>query len=177
MGTYKINQTLTVTGKDFAVVGSGYGTEIVCKWAPPLTVTQATNVSIEQLMFSAPMGIDKIRIEGGGSTPIYVRLDGLYAINTKKNTQLFNDSGLVINNLRNGDNVHAIHLDTNTIIQDSAPGTVLVGFMAQSVLTVKGTGESYNSQSTSDAAAHWPRVAGGSIAGPINCNPAALSCS
>ena len=76
-----------------------------------------------------------MQIVGGGSD-LHVKLDGIYTLDSDKNTQVYNDSGLVIRNLAERDVVHAVHLDTNLIVNNSAAGTVLVGMMIQSVLTV-----------------------------------------
>jgi hypothetical protein len=76
--------------------------------------------------------VDKLRVQGGGGIK-YLKLDGIYAVNSYKNMQLWNDSGLHIVGLKKGEVVHAVHLDTNINVTDSAAGQVLVGFIAESV--------------------------------------------
>eukprot|EP00039_Didymoeca_costata_P032722 m.39070 g.39070 ORF g.39070 m.39070 type:complete len:833 (-) comp9506_c0_seq3:159-2657(-) len=146
IGTYKINKTITISGKDFWVGGSGFASELVmslcppknttCKSPPAIIVSDVTGVTIEQLFVGAPFGVDKVRIQGGkGSTN--VKLDGMYTVDSDKNMGMYNDSGVVVMGLLKGDVVHAIHVDSNLIIQDSSKGTVLVGMMIESVLTVQ----------------------------------------
>lgn len=102
-----------------------------------VTVSEAQNVSIEALKLSAPFGMTKMAIHGGGKVPLHVTLDAVYSIDSAKNTQVYNDSGLLVTHLRETDIIHAVHLDTNLNVSGAADGTVLVGFFAQSVLTVE----------------------------------------
>ena len=160
-GNYQINQTLQITGEDFWFAGSGLASSISfpcpppppapkpppgtkkkpvsCTGAPPaLLISKASNVSIEMMQLKS--GGDQMLISGGSGIH-NVKLDGIYAVNAATNTEKWNGTSTIhISSLAAGETVHAIHLDGNVNVSDSAAGTVLVGMLIQSTLNVNKGG-------------------------------------
>ena len=159
-GNFQINKTLQITGDDFWFAGSGLASSIAfpcpppppapkpppgkkppkkkpvsCAGAPPaLLITKAANVSIEMMQLKS--GGDQLLISGGSGIH-GVKLDGIYAVNAATNTEKWNGTSTIhITGLAAGETVHAIHLDGNVNVSDSAAGTVLVGMMIQSSLHI-----------------------------------------
>ena len=90
---------------------------------PPIVIAgKLTNVTVEQFQIAAPFGIDKMRIQGGDGSINGLKLDGIYALNAYTNVQAWNDTGIHVMNLRKGDVVHAVHLDSNLNITSSSEG-------------------------------------------------------
>eukprot|EP01047_Picozoa_sp_COSAG01_P027037 COSAG01_NODE_1768_length_9274_cov_3.118583_8_plen_1187_part_00 len=107
-GTYHINKTLEIKGKNFWVAGCGLKSQLVytCPTfhttsasetgvtqcpddGPALRVSAATNVSVEMMHIAAPSFTDQLLIQGGtGITN--VKLDGIYAVNSAINTEKWN---------------------------------------------------------------------------------------
>jgi hypothetical protein len=173
-GSYQINKTLQLTGEDFWFAGSGFASSIAFPCTPPppgpkplpgtkkkkvvscaggappaLLISKASNVSIEQMQLKS--GGDQLLVSGGSGIH-NVRLDGVYGVNAATNTEHWNGSATIhISGLAAGETVHAIHLDGNVNVSDSAAGTVLVGMMIQSSLHInKGTAATPAGRSPTD---------------------------
>ena len=113
---------------------------ITCPGHPvPFVVSKVSNVTIENLKIGGPWFTDKLTVRGGSGIK-YLKLDNIYTINSQMNTQMWNDTGLHIRGLTKHEVVHAIHLDTNLNVTSSTDGTVLVGMLIQSTLTVANPG-------------------------------------
>jgi hypothetical protein len=160
-GNYQINKTLQISGEDFWLAGSGLTSSIAfpcpppppapkpppgtkkkpvsCAGAPPaLLVSKVSNVSIEMMQLKS--GGDQLFVSGGSGIH-NLKLDGIYAVNAATNTEQWNGTSTIhIDSLATGETVHAIHLDGNVNVSNSAAGTVIVGMMIQSSLHVNKGG-------------------------------------
>ena len=143
-GGYQISEPIQISGANFGLGGTGYGSviQLGCKMGSAcpaaIVVSKVSNVFVEQIHLKTPTGVDRLLVQGGSGIHGF-KMDGIYADNSATNTQTWNETGtLHIEGLATGETVHAVHLDTNVNVSNSDAGTVLVGMMIQSSLHVNG---------------------------------------
>lgn len=164
-GQYPVNRTITIDAGDYAVLGSGF--ESIIAWrgtAQPdsaavlvrgggggLRVEQLSVVGLQvaglpakdpprplahKLVHDGSAAAATASASAGTTKARTTFYDGVYT--SDAGSQLWYSPGLGVRNLRAGDVLHAVHVDGNMDVADSADGTVLLGFFIQGSLNVSG---------------------------------------
>ncbi len=152
VGTYNVSASLPITGGNYTVGGSGYGT--IVQWvssknSPVFAVKDPQSVTMEQMQIKAPDDVPCIqqRSAGGASAMTY---DGVYVggswlgpgdsggSNGNIGSHRAN-RGLECIGLPAGALVQMPHFDGSIHFTDCSQATILVGFSVDGVLQVDGS--------------------------------------
>lgn len=141
-GSYVVSRSLTVSGSNYAVGGSGFRAGLV--WRGPedgtiVEVRDPKDVTLEQVnVGSHDAGAMKnaadVRLTASG--PCLLRLDGVYVFGMYQKQP--DRKGFVARDLPKGAVVHALHVQGNLRFADSARARVLIGTSYEGTVTVEG---------------------------------------
>lgn len=143
-GHYLLTATLRITGEDYRVGGSGFGTRLLWRGAegsPVITVESPRRVGLEHLMIGhhdlGPMnhGPDVLQTADGPSSMTY---DGVYVFGMYQKQPFVH--GLWLQGLGPEAVVNLVHVQGNLRIVDSAAATILGGCTYEGSITVEGRG-------------------------------------
>lgn len=145
-GTYVLTNTLRMTGRDYAVGGSGWGTKLL--WKGPaggtmVEVKSPQHLSLEDLMIGSHdlgptnNGIDVHQAGSGGSS--HMTYDGVYAYGMYQKDPF--RKGLVFTGLGENDVVVMPHVQGNLRFTDCGRATVLANCSYEGSVVVEGKGK------------------------------------
>jgi hypothetical protein len=144
-GTYLVKQTLTMTGADYAVGGTGFGTRLLWRGAAGgtiLAVRDPQHLRLENLIVGShdagamDNAIDIEQTDTGGPSAIWyddVSVFGMYQRQPER-------KGLWLNGLGSGAVVRLGHLQGNIHVIDSSSATIIGDCTYEGSLTVDGAG-------------------------------------
>ena len=144
-GRYRVSRTLTVTGRDYTLGGGGFRCGLV--WGgeagrPLIDVQGAQNITLANLAIGhhdfGPMshGAD-LRITSLYDSPCRVILDEVYAYGMYQKAP--DTHGIHFVELPAGSVVHAVHVQGNLRITDSARATLLFRTSYEGTITIEGS--------------------------------------
>ena len=126
VGTYRIAKTLNLPAGNYAF-GSSLGWCSVLSWAGSgdqsmVKAENADGVTVRQLRFTAPMGMDLASLRVTADRPGAFRCDGVY-VGGAKNPRF---RGLVLDGLPSGFRVFAPHVNGDTLVQNCGDARILI---------------------------------------------------
>lgn len=136
-GNYHISGTVTLTGGNYTLQGSGFYTKIYHdgQAAPAIQVTNPNNIKLEQFAISGDESIVKIKQSGGNAGSVVY--DGVYCYPLNGANQT-NSKGILFENLGSGMRVHLKHLDSPVEFDDCGRAIIIGDFLLQGSVSVKG---------------------------------------
>ncbi len=150
-GIYRITRPLVISGRDYAVGGSGWQTVLDWKGPVPagqnagdaaesaiLRVADADGVTIEHLRLQAPSRVAGLVHTDNGGQPARVTYDGVYVPGTYARNSREPIRGAEFHRLPATVTVHAPHVDGSLHFHDSAAATFLVNVSYDGQILVDG---------------------------------------
>ncbi|MEI7809470.1 MAG: glycosyl hydrolase family 28-related protein, partial [Verrucomicrobiota bacterium] len=126
VGNYRLVTTLDLPAGNYSFGGS-LGWCAILKWAGPsnrtmLRANNADGVTVRQLRFSGPPGLDLASLRVTADRPGHFRCDGVYA-GGSRNPRF---RGLVLDSLPAGFTVSALHVNGDTLVQNCGDARILI---------------------------------------------------
>ena len=140
-GTYHVSSTLTASGGNYTLQGSGIRSSL--RWlggsSPILTISNPHNIAVQSLNFSDPTS-DIVVTATGPSSVSFDNVHGLYVPNGDNSYAGGGaGQGIVLSNLPAGSVVSMGLVDMALTVVNCGPARIMAKFLLFSALTVSGT--------------------------------------
>lgn len=147
-GLYKISSTLTVTGSNYSVQGSGFCSQVL--WYGPvggtmMAVDTPQNIAIQQLQFKPTTGdLTTVALKETSSGPANLLLSGIYFYSYAPNNpwpRAWDEEGIGVElqDLPSNSVTYLEHVSAPIVINDCGPATILGNFIDFGRLIVNGS--------------------------------------
>jgi len=140
-GTYHVYSTLTASGGDFTLQGSGVRSSL--RWmgagsSPILAISNPRNVAVQSLNFSDPTSDIKVTATG----PSSISFDDVHSLYVPNGDNSYRGSaagqGIVLSNLPTGSTVNMGQVDMALTVANCGPARILAKFLLFSAISVSG---------------------------------------
>jgi hypothetical protein len=147
-GRYLVSQTLSVTGRDYTIGGSGFRCGFVWRGEhgrPMIEVSGVRNVTLANMTVGGHdfgtmnHGVD-IHVRSPQDTPCRLVLDEVYGYGMYQKAP--DTHGIHFDSLPPGSVIDAVHVQGNLRIKDSGRATLLVRTSYEGTVTIEGTAAS-----------------------------------
>jgi hypothetical protein len=144
-GRYRVSRPLSITGCDYTLAGSGFRCGLVWRGEPGQAIVEVSgvrNVALANLAIGhhdlGPMGHGAdVRVTSPPDLPCQLVLDEVYAYGMYQKDP--DRHGIHFVRLPRGSTIHAIHVQGNLRLTDSAQATFLFRTSYEGTITVEGT--------------------------------------